>query len=1054
MTHDADRAGATACGPTRTPSGPVVSGEHLAPLAELATRLAALSWEPDAEALADAVWLARHVSARPPAPRAAPGAADEPAVAEHPAPPPDARVAAPEPPAPEFADDVPLFIPPSAEGHPSDPYTAPRSEEPAPPSPGAENGPSLQRVRAPAVSALSGLLQLQRALRPLARYRPPVPEVRRRTHRLDERASAEASARSGALTPVFAPSRARTTEMQLVMDASPTSSVWRLAFEQLRQSCEQSGAFRDVRAFYLHRTQAGTPAVSTSPRIEDRGLRPPGQFGDVTGRRFTLLLSDCAGRLWEEGAAQRMLHAWCRGPAPVALVQPLPPRLWPRTALPAESGELRRMEGGGRVLFRADRGPAARPGAHAVPVLLPVPGALANWARMMGSRAPQTTRGAAARVHQAYPPVRPRTGAVDDPHRLLDDFLAGASPGAVELAVHLTAVPLLPPVIELVQRAMLPDTGPMELAEVLLGGVLERLPERGGGPRYRFAPGVAELLADSLDRDASLLVLKHVSEYVTQHFGRGVRNFPALAALRLAGGDEPSEGQDEWGAAAWRPPGGEELFAQVPEAVVVRFLGTEAAGFAVSGPAEEQMLDEVEEVLRERPDPGYAEGARRLRHAEALASSVLDAPEAAPGVHRRARLLLARTLRARAHAHADAHPVPEAPTLLSRALDLLRDDDAASGRERAAVHHALWRATSGRAHLFAARDELLRLGESSQGADALALARVLLDLARTADDAPERRRWGGQAVRLFAEYAEQSEARGRLSATALLDRAAALRAAEAPEAELLHTLAEAREAAGENHDLRFHVALAEARTHRAASRWPEAERCYAEAEQHCERYSERRCELLAEWGELRLSEMAEPHRAEGLLHEALTGARQGAGITLHLQRLLADALLRRYRTAAFLPDLYEATHLLHSAAHQAEEPLRRAEYWRLLAEAYGAFPEAEPPRQQAEEALARATAAAYEALDDATGTPAHLRTARIELFRTLLSHGRATETAGRPSAALDLYRTAAEQARLLAAEPGPTGSAPRLAAAETEFVRQRIRLLEGDIDPWENDSTR
>ncbi|MGN5380167.1 hypothetical protein ACQ4WX_32175 [Streptomyces lasalocidi] len=92
--------------------------------------------------------------------------------------------------------------------------------------------------------------------------------------------------------------------------------------------------------------------------------------------------------------------------------------------------------------------------------------------------------------------------------------------------------------MQLVQRTMLPGSGPAELAEVLLGGLVRRAEEEYGPDAvqwYEMDPDVREALLSTLGRDEAVLVLKHCSEYIEQHFGKGRANFPALALAQLAG---------------------------------------------------------------------------------------------------------------------------------------------------------------------------------------------------------------------------------------------------------------------------------------------------------------------------------------------------------------------------------------------------------------------------------------------------------------------------------------------------------------------------------------
>ncbi|MDX3765754.1 MULTISPECIES: SAV_2336 N-terminal domain-related protein [unclassified Streptomyces] len=393
----------------------------------------------------------------------------------------------------------------------------------------------------PAAPALPAPLELQRALRPLQRYRPVSPPTRRV---LDETATAELSARAGGLIiPVFRGVSRADALLQFVMDASSSMRVWDRMFGELQQVFSQLGAFRDVQVRYLHRGPDGSCAVSRSPDPAAAPLNSADRLSDPTGRRVTVLVSDCAGPLWHSGRAHRLLHQLARQ-APTAVLQPLPQRMWNRTRLPVTYGALSRGEGlsGAAVLKVTEEAggvPTTRPGALAVPVLPPVAGALAAWARLLSGTGAGRISGAVGWVRGDQPAApAPRPGDRMSSLQLVSRFRSTASPVAGQLAVYLAAAPLYLPVMQLVQRTMLPDSGPSELAEVLLSGLLSRsrADVTGMGQWYEFAPGVQEALLGPLGRDEALLVLKHCSEYIEQRFGKGGPNFPALAYAQLGEG--------------------------------------------------------------------------------------------------------------------------------------------------------------------------------------------------------------------------------------------------------------------------------------------------------------------------------------------------------------------------------------------------------------------------------------------------------------------------------------------------------------------------------------
>lgn len=544
-------------------------------------RLRAAGLDPDAEQLCDALWLAGHT--RRPEPPPEPG--QRPAV---PGPAPDEGTR-PRPPVPQgstASGDAPDGGDPASRPAPDGGdrrvalYPVPRRDGPPRPGPGEDR--AALTVGVPAAPALPAPLELQRALRPLQRYRPAAPPARTV---LDEEATAERSARAGGLIlPVFTGVSRADALLQLVMDASSSMRVWDRLFTELQQIFARLGAFRDVQVRYLHQGPDGAPAVSRSPDAAAAPLHSADRLSDPTGRRVTVLLSDCAGPLWHSGRAHRLLHRLARQ-APAAVVQPLPQRMWNRTRLPVTHGVLTRGEGlAGAAALRFTEAPAPAPrtarGELPVPVLPPVVGALGAWARLLSGTGAGRVSGAVGRVRADQPPAPAgRRGRRPSSLQLVSTFRSAASPAAGRLAVYLAAAPLHLPVMQLVQRTMLPDSGPSELAEVLLSGLLTRAEDDGrdDGQWYEFAPGVREALLGPLGRDEAVLVLKHCSEYIEQRFGKGGPNFPALALAQLDDGRHapyPYGGPDDDGDG----PGdnGEERvphpFAEVAARVLERFM--------------------------------------------------------------------------------------------------------------------------------------------------------------------------------------------------------------------------------------------------------------------------------------------------------------------------------------------------------------------------------------------------------------------------------------------------------------------------------------------------
>ncbi|MEV4431534.1 SAV_2336 N-terminal domain-related protein [Streptomyces sp. NPDC049555] len=991
-----------------------------------------------AQELADALWLARWID-HPGEPdgRAHGGGQD---AAAHTA----GR------PAPAGHDRPPGPPPRPATGEPA-PAPVRHAENTAPVAMYAAGGPGTAGtfpVRVPMAASLPGLLGLQRSLRPLRGYRTPTAPG---PGPLDEDATADAAARTGIVQPVHRPGGRPSVALQLLMDTSASMAVWDRMLEELRQACAQLGVFRDVRVRYLHRAADGTPLVATraDSACHDGGgqvPRPAGQFRDPTGHLLTLVISDCVGPLWQEGRAQQLLRPWAQT-APLALVQPLPPRLWPRTALPAGAGLLTRdPTTGGRLHFRPDGyAPPPAPGALPLPVLLPTRDALGAWARLLSGPGRRAVRGAAGWLLPGHPPrpaPAPGTPGRADPGDLLRAFRVSASPGALRLAVHLAAVPLTLPVMQLVQRAMLPDTGPMELAEVLLSGLLWRLPDdvpgTGGGQWYEFADGVREMLLQSLDRGAAALVLKHCSDYVERHFGKAARNFPARAAALLSGEPAvtgPAPAQDAPDAPEPAEP---ELFAEVP-ARVVRWYQPVAAD---PGP-----LARAERLLGQwhlQGDPTLLQEARTA--AESAAGAPLTAPDGA-----RARRVLGSVLRALAGTGAVRRETAARRDLLQQAAELLDEahrhtlpDDPGhltAARELAATRHTLWRLDGDRAHLLAAA-RTLRTLPAGDPAGHLRLGRVLLDLARTAPGpAGPHAEEAATELRTACALMDDTPAPDGRRCAALLDLAAALRLADAPTAEILAALERAGEAAvGDGQLLRCRTE--QARTHAAAEQWAAADEAYAAAVPIGPRDSTTRAELLTEWGESLLTrasgtgDAATVGRAEAVLREAYAVTPGRSPLLARTQLLLGRALVLRFGRQGFLPDLYESCHLLEQVARRAADGALRAEAWlelgtaRLLqAERTGSV------------TVADAAAAFDAAVKEARRLPTPDGPGSLTVARALHRYGEAMERMGLRRPALAAYRGAQREWRDL------TGRLAPVPWAQVQATREAVARLADDVAP-------
>ncbi len=495
---------------------------------------------PTSDELRDALWLAGHWRA-PSAERAlSPVATEEAEPPPSRTPPPTIPPTGPEPAAPPERKDV------RQQGTEAVLFLT-----------GREDLTSPRTVRTPVPPALPHILRLSRALRPLRVRGDSVSGTE-----LDEENTARHIAETGIWQPLTRPSPERLFDLALVVDSSVSMRVWRRTVEEFQALLEQLGAFRDVRIWRMN--TGGDRPLRPSPGIGSD--RSPAQLVDSTGRRIILVISDCIGLAWQDGRAAALLDRWSRT-GPVAIIQPLPERLWWRCAVAVEHVKFTTfVPGAPNTLLKTElrKVGGKPPTGVAVPVLALEPRWLGPWASMVADGG-RDVFGAAIFTEDLRLVPRPSEPAELTARERVTRFRAASSPNAYKLAGYLSAAPLSPPVIRLVQQAMLPTSTPADLAEIYLGELLRIAPLPPDAPphgiAYEFHDGVREILQSGLRRGDAIRVLRNVWSVVRERFGSSL-DFPAfLAEVERDGSGLPPD----------------HAFAQVTAQVLERLGGRYAA---------------------------------------------------------------------------------------------------------------------------------------------------------------------------------------------------------------------------------------------------------------------------------------------------------------------------------------------------------------------------------------------------------------------------------------------------------------------------------------------
>jgi superfamily II DNA or RNA helicase len=444
--------------------------------------------------------------------------------------------------------------------------------------------------------ALPNALEIGRALRPLRRPRPS-----RARQGLDLDATVDHYTRTGVLVPRLVPVPEPWQEAVVVVDRGTSMAVWDETVRALTKVLRTLSAFRSIQVWHLEHPSGAAPLLR-----DHRGHALPRDPSHALHRqpahRLLLVVSDCAAPAWREEILWRTLHTWGLT-APVALVNPLPKRLWQRSGLdlPRTTATAPVPASPGRLLaYRRPRLlPEDAPGTHpwqALPVLQFDPGQMLSWARTVMRTDPHgcaavlvpASGSMPSRSRAPHPSdVRPDTHAATDIRATAAAVAFTDNPRspAVRLAVAASSLEAFTlPVLDVLRERLVPEAAVADIAEFLTAGLLTAARQEDAELVYRFHPAAAGHLRGLLSRDQAWDAHVVLTDHLAAHpqAPRGI-----LAALHSPESRE-------------HLPAGLRPLAQAA-AATARLLGLEPAEPAEPTPAryvpssaQREMLDRLD----------------------------------------------------------------------------------------------------------------------------------------------------------------------------------------------------------------------------------------------------------------------------------------------------------------------------------------------------------------------------------------------------------------------------------------------------------------------------
>ncbi len=416
----------------------------------------------------------------------------------------------------------------------------------------ASNQPKGLPFQVPAASAIQNPLVLSRALRGLRRKVPSMTKTM-----IDETATAERIAEREMWIPVTKPQPERWLTLELVIEDTRSSFIWRELINDLQKLLEVQGAFQNIRTWQLFTPDHETLKLrryrrkgKTSQReYFCRELLHPQQRGLV------LLVSDCVSPLWESGLIHPYLQKWSEK-QPCAILQLFPERLWNSTQLTR----------GTKYTAISDRPAVPNPkltlinhpqwlpidwnDSVLVPIITLQPFVLKQWSGVIAGngkgqvtsilfnlsfikeKAQEKEKDNSVKATENSESELKTDEVTEKANAIVQQFFNNASENAIELATVMATLPVNMSVVDLVRKSYQGEmtTEPVHVAEFYMGGLLTPIGENKEGydQGYDFVTGVRRVLNKSISSRRNIRILDRISEQIGKEIDRPIRSFRGL----------------------------------------------------------------------------------------------------------------------------------------------------------------------------------------------------------------------------------------------------------------------------------------------------------------------------------------------------------------------------------------------------------------------------------------------------------------------------------------------------------------------------------------------
>ncbi|MCL2939112.1 MAG: hypothetical protein MGU50_22575, partial [Trichodesmium sp. MAG_R02] len=341
--------------------------------------------------------------------------------------------------------------------------------------------------------------------------------------------------------PVLSPKQERWLDVALLIEDTDSMILWQSLLTEVRDFLEHLGAFRDIKLYRIKWDNNSeilqiyhfySPSITLSPQ----------ELNSSNSRRLILMLSDCISLAWINHKFINILQQWATKEK-LTLLSPFPERMWEGTNLCysirlrlGNNQKEKSTQKWQAVAVEFWQGKYLNQQTVKLPILNLERESMEAWVNVMVGKGTSWCAGAGlgSELMVSEPEEEEEEEEPLTPREQINNFYATSSKEAWQLIQYLSAIPVSLSTIRLVQRTLLPKSTQVNVAEVLMGGLLSpvkpfnsyRFPHQ---IEFEFQPGIRDIFLDRLGGEEFCIgVIGSLTEKIASHFGyETIREFEA-----------------------------------------------------------------------------------------------------------------------------------------------------------------------------------------------------------------------------------------------------------------------------------------------------------------------------------------------------------------------------------------------------------------------------------------------------------------------------------------------------------------------------------------------